>query len=186
MVSNITNEKFFINLVKNKTLTLTLDGKVYNNRTKRYIGYKTNSGYIGIGFKDKKKSRKILVHRLMWLIYKNENLKSNIQINHKDCDKTHNTLDNLEEVTNSENVRHAYKNGLIRVNTKKRIEARKNQGIIYSGEKCSSAKLTNKQALEIRNLYKTADISQREIAKQFNVSRECIKDVVTFRSFKFI
>jgi hypothetical protein len=40
------------------------------------------------------------------------------QVNHIDCNKSNNELSNLERVSRSENMRHAYKNGLMKSGTK--------------------------------------------------------------------
>lgn len=40
---------------------------------------------------------------------------SGLEVNHKDGDPLNNHLDNLEYVSRSENIRHAFKNGLIKI-----------------------------------------------------------------------
>lgn len=78
-------------------------------------------GYKGITLtKDKKRYPK-KVHRLVAEAFiPNPNNKP--QINHIDCNKSNNNINNLEWCTNSENQKHAFKNGLN--SSKKANEAR--------------------------------------------------------------
>lgn len=78
-------------------------------------------GYKGITLtKDKKRYPK-KVHRLVAEAFiPNPNNKP--QINHIDCNKSNNNVNNLEWCTNSENQKHAFKNGLN--SSKKANEAR--------------------------------------------------------------
>jgi hypothetical protein len=62
--------------------------------------------------KNKKHSTKT-VHRLVALNFIEE---SELQVNHKDCDKSNNKIENLEFVTALENIRHAINNGRVNYN----------------------------------------------------------------------
>lgn len=53
------------------------------------------------------------VHVLVIDTFKPFRMKDRVLINHIDCDKTNNRLDNLEYVTRSENGKHAFDNGLL-------------------------------------------------------------------------
>ena len=52
------------------------------------------------------------LHREIWRFYNGEIPKKYI-IHHKDCNKFNNKIDNLEYLTASENMKHAYKNNRI-------------------------------------------------------------------------
>ena len=84
-----------------------------------------------------------------------------LQVNHRDGDKTHNRLSNLEYVTNTGNMLHAYREGL--------RNAR--------GEHNGQAVLNRIKVIEIRRLIK-AGANVDAVADQFNVSRYTIKHVV--------
>ncbi len=86
-------------------------------------------------------------------------------INHIDCDKTNNHIDNLEWVTYSENSKHAFKNGL------------KNQ----YGENNSNSKLDAKTVEMIRKLYHKNGVSQKQISEIFNMSHGWVSKIVNYK-----
>lgn len=76
------------------------------------------------------------------------------EVNHKDGDKSNNRLDNLERVTRKENIQHSWK-----------LKLRK-------------SKITIMDVSMIKTLYREG-LSQRKIAKQYDVSQARIHQVVT-------
>jgi phosphomannomutase len=68
-------------------------------------------GYINVCLNKDGQAKRVYVHRLVAEAFlPKENLKD--CVNHKDGNKANNNLDNLEWVTRSENMQHAYSNGL--------------------------------------------------------------------------
>jgi hypothetical protein len=61
------------------------------------------------------------VHRLVGIAFLNLDPDSDMVINHKDGDKSNNFVDNLEVVTHSRNIKHAYENGMLENSTKRRV-----------------------------------------------------------------
>lgn len=102
------------------------------------------------------------VHRLVAEKYV-PNPENKPQVNHKDGNKLNNNADNLEWVTNSENRKHAVKNGL------------------HPHGECPYAKLNWKAVEFIRN---HREMKQSELAELFSVSRATIRDVWNYRSWK--
>lgn len=69
-------------------------------------------GYLCVQLYNKNKPFTITIHRLV-AIHFIENPEFKPEVNHIDCIKTNNHIDNLEWVTRSENIQHGYDNGLI-------------------------------------------------------------------------
>lgn len=87
------------------------------------------------------------------------------QVNHKDGNKANDALANLEYVTVSENIRHAFRTGLL-------VRAR--------GEASPVAKLTDAMANEIRARYRRYDraASQYVLAREYGVNQGAISAIV--------
>lgn len=112
----------------------------------------------------------IPVHRLVMMTYQpvpNMNL---LEVNHKDGDKTNNSLDNLEWVSNKENIQHAYQTGL------------RNS----VGEHNPGHKLTEKEVFEIIDFLQYTTYTQAEIAVLYNVHEETIGRIKRKKSWKHL
>ena len=77
--------------------------------------------YLGVGLTKNKKWKNFLVHRLVAEAFL-ENPNHYNQINHIDCNKLNNNIENLEWCSQEQNLEHAYKNGLL---TKRRLSNEK-------------------------------------------------------------
>lgn len=88
-------------------------GRVRNTYTGRIRKPSINAyGYPYVSVKMSKKSYALRIHRLVAAAFLEPSTKYKAQINHIDGVKTNNTASNLEWVTPSENIRHAYETGL--------------------------------------------------------------------------
>jgi hypothetical protein len=91
-----------------KSYIITKDGKVYNSQRNKYLSFSKNeSGYMFVGLSDGKKRTSFSAHRLVALLFL-ENPSNYPDVNHKDGDKANNTIDNLEWITHSDNMKHDY------------------------------------------------------------------------------
>lgn len=83
----------------------------YIRKGKKIIACKDSCGYLSVGLSRDNKCKTFRVHTIMAKIWlPNEEGKE--EVNHKDGDKNNNNINNLEWVTKSENMIHAYDNGL--------------------------------------------------------------------------
>lgn len=73
--------------------------------------YPNKKGYLGIDLRKDNKRKCPRVHRLVAQAFIT-NPENKPQVNHKDCNKTNNKVDNLEWCNNSENQIHAWANGM--------------------------------------------------------------------------
>lgn len=71
-----------------------------------------NSGYLVVDLMINGKKIKKLVHRLVAKTFIS-NYSEDLDVNHIDCNKTNNSLSNLECITRAENLKHAKLHGLI-------------------------------------------------------------------------
>jgi len=134
-----------------------LKGKILKQRTNK-------TGYLfikirGIAYRP---------HRLV-AEYFIDNPENKPCINHKDCNKLNNHVNNLEWVTYSQNMFHAVENGLYPL-----------------GENIKTSKLTFKDVKDIRKLYTANKYIQRELAEIYGVTRFAISKVVRNKTWKWV
>lgn len=123
----------------------------------QYVG---STGYYMVTFSINNKSKPVRVHRLLALEFI-LNPDNKPCVNHKDGNKLNNSLDNLEWVTHPENMKHAFKTGLVD----------------NTGEKNGMSKLTEEQVKKIK-LMLSDGISQYKIAKKIGgISRSSIMNI---------
>lgn len=126
----------------------------------------SNCGYKQVCLSKKNKYKTYTIHKLVAnnFLSNNDNKRT---VNHINCIKTDNRLENLEWCTTSENTKHAYNNGLINVS---------------KAENHVNSKLTNVQVLEIRAIGRS--LKQREIAEMYGVSQVIISNILNKISYK--
>jgi hypothetical protein len=137
---------------------------------------KSNLGYMTVGFTVNNVKVNKYVHRLVAEAFIT-NVNNYPQINHIDCDKTNNRINNLEWCTNSQNQIHASKNGLNKLHLHR---------VAYSGEKNGRSLLTKEQVLEIKQKYIPYKYSAKKLAQEYNVSESCITHILNNTSWKEI
>ena len=106
------------------------------------------------------KGKQIPIHRIVAENFI-ENKYDKPFVNHKDGNKMNNSVDNLEWVTQQENIQHSYKNKLQ-----------------PSAVKTYKGKFTDEQRQQIKDEYNNTDISRRQLALKYNVSHTCICDII--------
>lgn len=114
---------------KEEIISVSSDGRVFGKRGEKKQrlnadGYPT----VTVGVPGKRTGKS--VHRLMGVAF--FDIENDQQINHKDGVKTNNNLDNLEAVSQQDNLRHAFVTGLRSTNMPaKSIQAINKQGFGY-------------------------------------------------------
>ncbi len=122
-------------------------------------------GYMQISLSNNGITGQFKIHRLVAETFI-PNIDNKPFVNHINGDKTDNRVENLEWCTGSENMRHAYKNGLLSA----------------VGERNGQCKLTEEQVLLIRE----DERKHQKIAQEYNVSRELISSIKKRQCWKHI
>lgn len=96
----------------NNMFSISNLGNIRNNKTERVLKLQTDkNGYLRTRVTINKIKKTLKPHRLV-AFYFVENKENKPQVNHIDGNKTNDSADNLEWVTNTENVKHAIESGL--------------------------------------------------------------------------
>jgi hypothetical protein len=152
-------------------------GKFRNAKTKFILkGNKLKNGYIQVDSWYKQSRKHHLLHRLIALSFI-ENPLNKPCVNHINGIKDDNRIENLEWVTQSENIIHSYKTGLSRNSEKQRAKASLN-GRINGIKSCA------KPILDIfNNVYY---ISLKDMETKLNINYSTIKIRIKKGIYKLI
>ena len=124
-------------------------------------------GYETLGLYDSNKKRWCLtVHKIIAMTFIGP--PNGLQVNHKNGNKKDNRVENLEYLTPSENITHAYKSGLIKP-------------IDRSGSKNSRCKINVEKHMEIKKLYSTGLYTHNQLALSFDLHKDTIRKVLNRR-----
>lgn len=134
-------------------------GAIYLIRSRRKVTVLDKKGYEHVTLSNKGTKTTFLIHRLV-AIHFIPNPNNLPQINHKDGNKRNNCKENLEWVTGSTNIKHAFENGLSS----------------YKGEKNGKAKLTEYAVKQIK-LKIAKKIKLKDIANEYNVHPNTISEI---------
>jgi hypothetical protein len=137
------------------------NGKSRRIRGKRIFAKVKENGYLFVQLYLNGKATNRYIHRLVAEHFL-ENISCLSDVNHIDGNKSNNSFDNLEWVTHSENLIHAYDTGLKKY-----------------GEEHQQSKLSSADVLFIRQNYKPYDemFGAKPLAKRFGVGRPTISAI---------
>lgn len=145
-------------------------GRIKNIKTNKILKPWITQGYCHLRLCKNGKCIQYGVHKIVCESFIGK-IKKHHQINHKNCIKNDNKIQNLEYVTHKQNIRHARINGLLR-------------GPL--GERQHMSKLKEKDIISIRNLYQKKLFSQLVLSKKFNVHQSNISYIVNKKSWRHI
>lgn len=132
-------------------------GNIYGLNGKLLKLYLCSSNYLR--FKDQNQLKHIYAHRFTWA-YFNGVIPKGFEINHIDGNKHNNALTNLELCTRSENMKHAFKLGLVTLSSQMSVHN-------------NSAKLSENEVKKIKILLRQ-QTPQRQIAKLFSITQGAV------------
>ena len=122
---------------------------------------------------DKGVCKHLLSHRLILSTFEPRDDMNELQVNHKNGIKSDNRIENLEWCTRSENLKHAYENGLERK---------------CFGEDHHAHKLTEDDVRYIKTNYikRDKEYGAVPLSEKFNVDRTTILDIMRGKTWRNI
>lgn len=153
ITSRVSNTGFITN-PKGEHRKLTDNGAGYLSA--QVATYKSESG--------KNKSKRDYIHRLVAKHFL-DNPDNLPQVNHKDCDKSNNHVDNLEWISGSDNIKHAHEEGRM----------------IKRSTDASIVILTKEQVIECYTRVKSGE-GVAEVARSMGKPRTTISSILNKRS----
>lgn len=139
-----------------------LDKLDYDLVNGKIITSRGNNGTVcsSTGYLRVRVSGKLLqVHQVLAVVYFGESCIGN-QINHKDGNKLNNRKDNLEPISQKENIKHQIENGW------------------HNNPPVPPNRLSYIEAENIREEYSEGDTSYRKLAKKYGVTHKVIGQIV--------
>lgn len=114
------------------------------------------------------KTKGISVHRLVAMAFIGMPKKKKC-INHKNGIKTDNRPSNLEWCTREENIQHSVE-----------------MGMHVRGERHADARLCKEDVLDIRQKYKTGEMTSKELSKKYGVCQRHVHNIIARNKWKHI
>ena len=147
---------------------VTVDGRIYSTFLEDYLKPKTDKdGYLSVCLHKDGNRKHFQVHRIVATAYIDNpfNLPT---VNHKDGVKNNNDVSNLEWMSYSDNIKHAYKLGLS----------------CNKGSNSPTSKLNEHDVREIRELLNKKNVN--EIAEMYGVVPGTIYNIASNRNWKHV
>lgn len=177
------SERFVLGMIHSGELIVSNDGKIYRTRkwVNSKVGYKQlsipsraeykNSGYYEVHIKREKKVYRCKSHRISWMYFNKSEIPDGMEINHINGIRSDNSPQNLEVVTQSENILHSFRIGLAHGRP---------------GEKHHLVKITEKDVRDIRLMYNNGGISQSKIGQIYGLSQTHIGRIIRQERWKCV
>jgi hypothetical protein len=163
---------------------ISTDGRLWSYRSNRFKKARIGTrGYCVVELNKSGYSKWYLLHRIVLETYVPKP-EGKSEVNHINCVKTDNRVENLEWVTRRENIDHAVKLGLTK--TERHTAHNSSMGKKYGyANGIANRKLTSEQVAYIKNNYKyrKQGSSSIALAKEFGVSPQTIRNVIQGRHY---
>lgn len=151
-----------------KRIIIKNNGVIYPVKERIIKLAKDKDGYLICSLVKNQVSITYRVNRIVAISFI-ENPCNKKEVNHINGSKDDNSVKNLEWVSRSENMLHAYKTGLAKASEKQKKAVRKT-GLLSVGENHGNCKLKDAEIDEIRRLRKENGLPLKQIADMFSVS----------------
>lgn len=145
-------------------------------------------GYPAVNLSNGSIRRKRTIHVMVAEVFLGSRPNGKV-VNHKDGNKLHNHLGNLEYITNLENMQHASLTGLLPKGDQSPARRHPEK---MQGELNGFSKLTNLQAQQIKDSFEKPLTKKeklfmfRRFCEQFNISRYTIWEITSGRRWKHL
>lgn len=159
--------------------TVYKTGAVVSSVTGNKLSEHDKGGYPAVSMRDGGKYRTKRVHRVLAECFI-PNPRGVDVVNHKDGDKYNYSLDNLEWVTQSENMKHAWDTGL--KTTTDAVIANCKAISKIRGKQCR--KMTYEDAQDVRKKYATGNYRYKDLAEEYDTSISSIRKIVKLVHYK--
>jgi hypothetical protein len=172
--SSAVKEKFFLCLCETGKLKVTKSGRVFNTKTGRELASNCPFGkYRIVSYQDpdSKIIYKILVHRLVWIVFKGIPDDHSLEVNHKDGNKANCSLSNLELSTSYHNNQHARKLGLV---------------YVLRGDDRPNAIFSDEEVLRYRRLFSKDKTTIRAIAAKHRCHSLTVRQMLQGKTYSHL
>lgn len=131
------------------------------------------TSYLRVMFVAKGRRWSVHAHRVVWMMAKGEPIPEGLEINHENGNGEDNAPGNLEPMTTAQNVTHAIR--ILGAKRKARV-----------GSDNPTAKLTEAQVAQIRQLAALKSMPQRKIGEMFGVDQQTVSNIHNRRTWKHV
>lgn len=150
---------------------IVLPSHRYLKKQKLLTQFKDGRGYLHVKlYNGKGKCKSITSHRIVALGFL-DNPSNLPEINHIDGNKHNNNLNNLEWISRSDNIKHAY---LTR------------DPQTYKGSGNKNSKLKEEEVVKIREEYKKGKITYKDLSKKYNVGITLVGYIIKNQVWKHV
>ena len=157
-------------------------GRILSKRKNKCLAFGDNGkGYLFVNLYSEKSIKRFYIHRLVAMTFLDNN-ENKTQVNHKDCDKSNNNVNNLEWNTAYENINHAVKNKRFYTSDYQKEQTSKaNRGVNNH-----LTKLKESQVIEIKIYLTENKYTQKQIAEKYGITRSNVGAIKRNKTWKHI